>query len=826
MASGSKRVPVGLPTSASNEVRICNVCKTLPMGKNEHIMHILGKKHVKNIKSKTLAMMLNDEAERSVHVSQYTANTTAEAIVNAFWKFGVRHVHYTKSYTFVEFDSASGAKDAMKGKHNINGKNIVVAPKRKLSSHGDKNEEFTGLPLSTMLTSNIRRLNNPIEIENLIPRLMKEIEVNDYRSRENIRLGMEMVLRQHFPDVRAYVFGSSANNLGFRGCDVDLYVELGYDPWASGIKNVMEKNAADVTWYIARLVKKERIGYNVQAVPRARVPIVKFREWHSGIYVDVSFKNGMPVYNTELICQYTQTHELVRPYLMIIRYWAKIQGIAGGAQPASLITNYAFTMMMLWYLMYRTPPILPTVAALKNCSGNHQNNVISGWDCSFSKNVNFWKERRHNVTVMELIQEFFSFYGDVDLEKYVISPLSGNLVQRKAVKEKSYKDLPSSFSTYLIQGNELQIDTPICVQDPFDHAHNVTRGLREGPLKVFQYKCRRATKICEDVLNGALPLDALLSKINITPETMVEIFPDDEEEEVPRADPDDSIEILDDSTTNLDTSANSSIAEVITLNDTVESVNDSMDEEVSIISHEGKNGSNETGQKLSGGDKSKTPPIITLELPPEEEALKFPLDFANVPQFSLQFDGTIDGQITEAASNEKEVAFIASNLVHFVLQECLQCNVEVLEAPLDKNNKGRKRELSDEETEEPSKRIKGEDGASAGVANKYRRVAKYRCKMDQPLWVGRKKISKQVPPTVNETPLQHEKTITKAQLLSIAGESSNGVILQCSVSLWQEVESPSSILVTVVSTSSAKVFEALIFIIIKFFKSQVLSLVN
>ena len=65
--------------------------------------------------------------------------------------------------------------------------------------------------------------------------------------------------------------------------------------------------------------------FQVEAVPRARVPIVKFQDRASKIMVDLSFRNGMPVYNTQLINQYTQTHPLVRPYLMVIRYWAKVQ---------------------------------------------------------------------------------------------------------------------------------------------------------------------------------------------------------------------------------------------------------------------------------------------------------------------------------------------------------------------------------------------------------------------------------------------------------------------------------------------------------------------
>ena len=63
----------------------------------------------------------------------------------------------------------------------------------------------------------------------------------------------------------------------------------------------------------------------MQAIARARVPIVKFEDALTRLQVDLSFRNGMPVYNTQLICQYTRTHTLVRPYLMVIRYWAKIQ---------------------------------------------------------------------------------------------------------------------------------------------------------------------------------------------------------------------------------------------------------------------------------------------------------------------------------------------------------------------------------------------------------------------------------------------------------------------------------------------------------------------
>lgn len=67
------------------------------------------------------------------------------------------------------------------------------------------------------------------------------------------------------------------------------------------------------------------IVFQVEPIARARIPIVKFQDRSSKLMVDISFRNAMAVYNTELIKQYTRTHPLVRPYLMTIRYWAKIQ---------------------------------------------------------------------------------------------------------------------------------------------------------------------------------------------------------------------------------------------------------------------------------------------------------------------------------------------------------------------------------------------------------------------------------------------------------------------------------------------------------------------
>jgi DNA polymerase sigma len=72
----------------------------------------------------------------------------------------------------------------------------------------------------------------------------------------------------------------------------------------------------------------------------------------------------MPICNTILIRFYTAAHPVVRPYMMLVRFWAKVHDVAGGGKPASLLTNYALTMMMAFVIMNRIE-ILPPLAQLR-----------------------------------------------------------------------------------------------------------------------------------------------------------------------------------------------------------------------------------------------------------------------------------------------------------------------------------------------------------------------------------------------------------------------------------------------------------------------------
>lgn len=811
------------------ESQNCFFCKTGPLDKLVYITHILGKRHQKNLKNRNQPPA-SDVARRTVHVSGYDANTQIETILGAFWKHRVRNVNYQQGFTFIEFDTVDIAQEVLKQKFSIGNKPLKVSAKRQNNSRNDGAE---ALVLSQFLENMLKQRVPANQIDNQIYSIIREVELRpeDYQCREYLRKSMMDFLAPHFPKVFAYVFGSSANNLGFVGCDVDLYMDLGVDPWAQGSKSEMDCKASDLTWYLAREIRRSRRGINVRAVARARVPIVKFIDSVTRLQVDLSFKHGMPVYNTALICQYTRTHYLVRPYLMIIRYWAKIQGITGGGQPATLITNYAFTMLMLFVLMSRSDPIVPSVAHLKRLyQGDMAGQcIVGGWDCGFGRNVVEWNERRHNTSIFELIAEFFEYYGKFDAKKWMVCPLAGFLIERSSVKERNLRKLPSCLEIYCRQDVNIQVDTPICVQDPFEHSHNITRGLRDAPLAEFQLKCRRAADICRDIHKGKESLGKLLEPIEISSEDLTEITITDDEspEEIDQSqevitlddsDADtsqDSIEILDIPKKNgggeisvspvpgTSTAIGTEAKKVVDISDIMIIHEGSSDEKKNDAT---ANGVQEKEMELNGVISQTSEELELVmnqaETGPEQKLYKYPLDFTNCTEFTVTADGEVCGG-KGSMTGANDIGQAASSLIHFVLKQCLKIDVSIVEVA--SSSKKRKSE-SPEDDSESGKRRKVRDGVGVSVAMKYRRVAQLDCTSESKLWIGRKMMSKKIPQEVNSNPLKHEMAITAAQMqVSDSKPAPKAELLVFTLGVWQECENPCKILVTGDSRSDERI---------------------
>lgn len=97
----------------------------------------------------------------------------------------------------------------------------------------------------------------------------------------------------------------------------------------------------------------------------------------------------------------------------------------------------------------------------------------------------------YNVT--ELMESFFEYYAKFDFPKWVICPLMGYLIVKPDFNGLG-ENLPMEMQKYKekLGGKNPECFrnlTPMCVQDPFDLSHNLTKACSHETVKIFQGYC-------------------------------------------------------------------------------------------------------------------------------------------------------------------------------------------------------------------------------------------------------------------------------------------------------------------------------------------------
>ena len=107
--------------------------------------------------------------------------------------------------------------------------------------------------------------------------------------------------------------------------------------------------------------------------------------------------------NSDLLRCYMLLDPRVPQLVFIVRAWARAKGLTVGKQ----LSNYALTLMVLYFLQMRTPPVMPSLQRgfdswIKELSGSQntddndhhslvvkqlESDVIDGWECSFFKDT-------------------------------------------------------------------------------------------------------------------------------------------------------------------------------------------------------------------------------------------------------------------------------------------------------------------------------------------------------------------------------------------------------------------------------------------------------
>ncbi|CAD6643338.1 CEI_1a_G0047610.mRNA.1.CDS.1 [Saccharomyces cerevisiae] len=134
-------------------------------------------------------------------------------------------------------------------------------------------------------------------------------------SREEIEIRNQTIstireaVKQLWTDADLHVFGSYSTDLYLPGSDIDCVVtsELG------------GKERRNNLYSLASHLKKKNLATEVEVVAKARVPIIKFVEPHSGIHIDVSFERTNGIEAAKLIREWLDDTPGLRELVLIVK---------------------------------------------------------------------------------------------------------------------------------------------------------------------------------------------------------------------------------------------------------------------------------------------------------------------------------------------------------------------------------------------------------------------------------------------------------------------------------------------------------------------------
>ena len=212
----------------------------------------------------------------------------------------------------------------------------------------------------------------------------------------------------------------------------------------------------------------------------------------------------------------------------MIRYWALRQSLAGGVIGSGglHINNYALTMLVIFF--FQSESILPSIKRLQENMATEESITIDGWQFGYDKKqINCLKNDLKKILTdnfkwLEWFKKFFQFYLSFDYENLVISPYAGKPIPRKSYQELSLlvkdpkepnlvvsnennnkEDITDDLMKYWDQIKDgqnlfLLMNSPVCVQDPFEQNFCVSRSFSKVGILNWRNHCLHALQFLKE----------------------------------------------------------------------------------------------------------------------------------------------------------------------------------------------------------------------------------------------------------------------------------------------------------------------------------------
>lgn len=270
--------------------------------------------------------------------------------------------------------------------------------------------------------------------------------------------------------------------------DFDFYIEVA--------PNQSDINAAKVIRESMRILGRSGHFTNFTPITHARVPILKCYHVKTGYHCDLNFSDSLGVLNSPILGHLITYDSRIYVLATIIKYWMKVHDCSG----TNRITNYAVLWMLIFYLQTIPEPIVPPITEFQRYIREYKVHLFN-----FAFDYNYPNNTQNRQRTSELLMGFFQFYKQFDFETKLICPLHGRAFLKNDVAIKHLAEFKQYENILKINRNEqpLQLNKPICIQDPFDITHSVPGAIAPHVFQRIQAKISYANDIIENELKMA-----------------------------------------------------------------------------------------------------------------------------------------------------------------------------------------------------------------------------------------------------------------------------------------------------------------------------------
>lgn len=281
------------------------------------------------------------------------------------------------------------------------------------------------------------------------------------------------VLLRRWPHARVHLFGSVANGLSVRSSnDLDVCLELpdvGDDQAAKG----------ELATELGEELQQAGMA-EVLALPKARVPVVKFVVPDGGTKVDVTVNNMLACINTKLLADYAAVDPRLSQLVAVVKHWAKQRSVNDSYR--GTLSSYCYVLMCIHLLQTRSPPVLPSLQQMPPTFRVE----VGRWKCEFFDQMDSLRDFGcdNHESLGQLVWAFFEYWAwRHDYSSDVISVRTGGFL-RKEDKEWTKRI-----------GNERHL---VCIEDPFELSHDLGRTVDRQTKSVLHKEFIRAARLLRD----------------------------------------------------------------------------------------------------------------------------------------------------------------------------------------------------------------------------------------------------------------------------------------------------------------------------------------